>query len=143
MIQLDKSLSANTFAFYPDVEVSSSITELRVSYVQDYNNNSGTFDGTITSKKNWVVGQVSGSELPSPTGQYTLTINELIAGEPLLWGTADIAFGLAETPWGEASAEALGQLLAVERAFLQGDNNPTITRYTSPNETGTYTTYTA
>lgn len=143
MIQLDKSINLNSFAFYPDVEVSASIEELRVEYSQDYNGQSGQFDAALTSKKNWIVGQVSGSSLPSPTGQYTLTIKELTSGAPLVWGTADVLWGLADTRWDEATSEATGQTLAVERAFLTGDNDSTISTYNSPNETGVYSTYTS
>ena len=141
MIQLDKSISTNTFAFYPDS--STTVESLLVEYSQDYNKFSGSFEATIQSKKNWIVGLVSGSELPSPTGQYTLTIKELTLGSAYIWGTTNVAFGAANFTWGDASAELVGDTLAVERAYVQGDNNPTITTYSSPNETGRYTTYTA
>ena len=141
MIQLKKSTATNTLAFYPDVEVSSSITDIRFDYVQDLGKASGSFDGSINSKLNWIVGTVSGSVLPTPSGQYTLTIKELTPGSPLIWGTTDIRWDAADVAWGDASAEAEGQTLAIERAYIEGGNEVSYTTYNSPNETGTYTTY--
>jgi len=141
MIQLKKSTTLNSFAFYPDVTISGSITDIRAEYVQDLDKSSGSFDGSITSKKNWIVGQVSGSLLPIPSGQYTLTIKELVPGNPLVWGTADILWEAADVAWGDASGEAEGQTLAVERAYIEGGNEVSYTTYNSPNENGSYTTY--
>jgi len=141
MIQLKKSTTLNTLAFYPDVEVSSSITDIRFDYVQDLGKATGTFDGSITSKLNWIVGTVSGSDLPTPSGQYTLTIKELIPGAPLIWGTADIRCDAAAYRWDDAGAAAVGQTLAIERAYIEGGNEVSYTTYNSPNESGTYTTY--
>ena len=141
MIQLKKSTTLNSFAFYPDVTISGSIDYIRAEYVQDLDKSSGSFDGSITSKKNWIVGQVSGSLLPPPSGQYTLTIKEFVPGQPLVWGTADVLWEAVDTPWSDASTEEVGQTLAVERAYIEGDNGVPYTTYNSPNENGSYTTY--
>jgi hypothetical protein len=37
MIQLDKSINLNSFAFYPDVEVSASIEEIIVTHLIEFN----------------------------------------------------------------------------------------------------------
>ena len=141
MIQLKKSTTLNSFAFYPDVTISGSIDYIRAEYVQDLDKSSGSFDGSITSKKNWIVGQVSGSLLPTPSGQYTLTIKELTPGNPLVWGTADILWEAADVTWEDSTAEEEGQTLAVERAYIEGGNEVSYTTYNSPNENGSYTTY--
>ena len=141
MIQLKKSTTTNSFAFYPDVEVSSSITSLLVEYEQDLDKSSGRFIGSIIGKKNWIVGQVEGTRVPSPSGQYTLTIKEALPGTALVWGTADIQWQAADVAWADASGTAAGQTLAIERAYIEGDNEATITSYASPNENGSYTTY--
>lgn len=141
MIQLKKSTTLNSVAFYPDVEVSSSISSIRFNYLQDLDKSSGSFDGSITSKLNWIVGQVSGSDLPTPSGQYTLTIKELIPGAPLVWGTTDLRWDAADTRWDEANTAITAQTLAIERAYIEGGNEVSFTTYNSPNESGTYTTY--
>lgn len=143
MIQLKKSGRAtySSFAFYPEVEVSPSVNNLLIEYVQDIDKSSGTFTGVITSKKNWVVGQVEGTRVPSPSGQYTLTIKEALPGTPLIWSTTEIQWEAADFAWADATGTAEGQTLAIERAYVEGDNEATITSYTSPNENGSYTTY--
>ena len=141
MIQLKKSQDTNTFAFYPDVEVDSSINDLSLEYVQDLDKSSGTFFGIITSKKNWVVGQVSGSDLPAPSGQYTLTLKETRPEAPLKWSEAYFQWQAADITWSDAKGRLPGQILAVERAYIEGSNEAEFTTYSSPNETGTYTTY--
>jgi hypothetical protein len=141
MIQLKRSTPTNTFAFYPDIEINSSIENLLVEYVQDLDKSSGTFNAVIIGKKNWIVGTVSGTSVPSPSGQYTLTIKEAQPGTLLTWGTANIEWQAANIYWDDASGAVPGRTLATERAYIEGSNEATITTYTSPNESGTYTTY--
>ena len=141
MIQLKKSTTSNSFAFYPEVEVSSSVDTVRFNYVQDMDKSSGYFDGSITSKLSWVVGTVSGSDLPNPSGQYTLDIYELIQGASQIWNLSEEVFSTSTVVWNEGSADILGQLLTVERSYIEGGNGVTLTTYNSPDETGTYTTY--
>ena len=141
MLKLNKSQSTNTAAIYPEATVSSSVDTLRFNYSQDYDRSSGSFDGTITSKKQWVVASVSGSVVPANTGQYTLDIYELITGAPLIWDLADVVWDLADTTWDAGASDALGQYLATERAYISGSNEDSLTTYYSPNQNGAYTTY--
>lgn len=141
MLKLNKSQSTNTVAIYPEATISSSVDTLRFNYSQDYDRATGSFDGTITSKKQWVVASVSGSVVPANTGQYTLDIYELITGAPLVWDLADVVWDLADTTWDAAASDALGQYLATERAYISGSNEDSLTTYYSPNQNGAYTTY--
>ena len=141
MIQLKKSLTTNTFAFYPDVTISGSVTDLKVSYVQDLDQSTGSFDASIQGKKNWIVGSAAGSDLPIPSGQYTLTIKEITDVVPYRWDTADFRWDAADYRWDDVASEGTGQTLATERAYIEGGNEVSFTTYTSPNESGTYTTY--
>jgi len=141
MIQLKKSLTTNTFAFYPDVTVSGSITDLRVLYVQDLDQSSGSFDADIESKKNWIVGQALGSDLPTPSGQYTLTIKEITDVVPYTFSSADFRWDTAPYRWDNVASSGTGQTLATERAYIEGGNEVSFTTYNSPNESGTYKTY--
>ena len=143
MIQLDKSTETNSFAFYPDVEVSSSVSQLRVFYDQDLGRATGSLVASITSKKNWVVGTIVSADLPNPSGQYTLTIQELTDATTLRWGITDLAWGAVDARWSDsvAGSSGQGQVLATERAYLEGGNGVSYTTYNSPNENGSYTTY--
>ena len=141
MIQLKKSTTLNSFAFYPDVTISGSIDYIRAEYVQDLDKSSGSFDGSITSKKNWIVGQVSGSLLPTPSGQYTLTIKELLQGVAIRWDAADLRWDAVDQRWDNVTETVAGRTLATERAYIEGGNEVSFTTYNSPNESGTYKTY--
>ena len=141
MIQLKKSLTTNTFAFYPDVTVSGSTEDIRLSYIQDLDQSSGSFDAEVIGKKNWVVGTVSGSALPTPSGQYTLTIKELVAGVATTWEAADLRWDAVDQRWDNVIAAVEGRTLATERAYIEGGNEVSFTTYNSPNESGRYKTY--
>ena len=141
MIQLNKSAEDQLVAFYPDVEVSASVDTLYFDYVQDYDQSSGSFEAALLSKKQWLVASVSGSDVPANTGQYTLSIYELLQGTSQFWDTSIEVFDLSTTVWNEGTANLPGQLLAVERSYVSGSNGSSLTTYYSPNENGGYITY--
>lgn len=141
MIQLKKSNTTNTFAFYPDVEVTSSISALEIEYVQDLGKASGSFEANVSSQKNWIVGTVAGSSIPTPSGQYTLTIKRATLLPGLVWGTTNTQWALTDVAWADTTPTVAAETLATERAYIEGGNEVTYTTYNSPNETGTYTTY--
>lgn len=141
MIQLIKSQNINTIAFYPEAPISASIQNIRIYYSQDINLNSGSFDGAIDSKLNWVVASVSGSVVPGPSGQYTLNIYELTSGADLVWSTAEVVWNLANVQWQIGTSEVIGGLIATERAYISGSNESSLTTYLSPGQAGYYITY--
>lgn len=141
MIQLIKAQDINTVAFYPEAPVSASVNAIRIIYSQDINLNTGSFDGTIDSKNNWVVASISGSVIPSGSGQYTLEIYELTEGSPYVWNLANVIWNLANTTWDDAGAEIEGGLIATERAYISGSNESSLTTYLSPGQAGYYITY--
>ena len=141
MIQLNASAEDQLVAIYPEVIVSSSVDSLRFNYVQDYDMSSGSFDGDILSKKQWVVATVSGSVVPAYTGQYTFDIYELIPGAGQVWNLSEEVFSTSTVVWNEGTADLLGQLLTTERGYVVGTNDESITTYNSPNQNGAYTTY--
>jgi hypothetical protein len=141
MIQLNKSQAINKIAFYPEVPVSASVDGIRIYYSQDINLNTGSFDGVITSKLNWVVADVSGSVVPNPSGLYTLNIYELTAGAAYIWNLVNIDWEDAATEWQDAGEEVEGGLIATERAYISGSNESGLTVYLSPGQAGYYITY--
>jgi len=141
MIQLNKSQTINTVAFYPEAPISASVSNVRFYYSQDINRNTGSFEGTVDSKLNWVVTKVSGSDLPSPSGLYTLTVYELLLGSVLVWNTAAENWNAANVLWEVGTSETTGSFLATERAYISGSNESGLTVYLSPGQAGYYITY--
>ena len=143
MLQLNKSQTTNTVAFYPDSPISASVIQVRFSGSQDYDRSPTTFDGTVISNvanTPWVISQVSGSSLPAASGFYTLDVYEL-AIDLLVWNTATIDWEDANTQWQETKSITEFDLLATLRAYNSGSDVPEFTQYVSPNENGAYTTY--
>lgn len=145
MIQLDKSRNQSVVFWPSEASPSGSSTQVTFVYTQDYNQQTGSFTGQIVSRKSWIVATVSGSDLPSPTGLYTLQIRDTSGAlEDLVWNTADLNWEAADTEWNVAqSGTGLGALLTTERAFISGSNEVSLTTYVSPNENARYTTYTS
>jgi hypothetical protein len=141
MIQLNKSTQTNTVAFYPEATISASVDQLFVSYSQDINKNGGSFRADITSKNNWVVATISGSDVPAPSGLYTLQISEIVEGDLLVWNTAAEDWEDVLSTWNSDTFESVGALIATERAYISGSNNLSYSTYLSQDENGFYVTY--
>lgn len=140
MIQFNKSQTINTVAFYPEAPISASVSNVRFYYSQDINRNTGSFEGAVDSKLNWVITKVSGSDLPSPSGLYTLTVYELLA-QALVWNITGEIWSLANVSWDSTTGETTGSFLATERAYISGSNESGLTVYLSPGQAGYYITY--
>jgi hypothetical protein len=144
MLQLSKGLATNIVAFYPDVPISSSVTQIRFSGSQDYDRSSSVFDAVVTSNVDetpYVIAEFSGSLLPSASGLFSYDVFELELGAPLIWNTTNIQWQLANTIWNAAGGTVVGDKLVSLRAFNSGSDVPVFTQYESPNENGTYITY--
>lgn len=146
MLQFNKSLPTNTNAIYLDtVNTGSGYYDSLVAvFSQSYDESNGTFVVTATSipnqYKSWLVFQNTGSLVPSPSGQYDVSIyTNLVI--PATWETVATAWNSYNEIWDEAGEEQPVDLIYSDRAFVSGSNEVSITQYLSPNENGTYTTY--
>ena len=146
MLQFNKSLPTNTNAIYLDtVNTGSGYYDSLVAvFSQSYDESNGTFVVTATSipnqYKSWLVFQNTGSLVPSPSGQYDVSIyTNLVI--PATWQTVATAWNAYNEIWDEAGEEQPITLLYSDREFVSGSNEVSITQYLSPNENGTYTTY--
>jgi hypothetical protein len=73
MLQLNKSQTTNTVAFYPDTPITGSAVSVRFTGSQDYDRHNTEFDGSVISNLNntpWVIAQIAGTTLPSASGIY-------------------------------------------------------------------------
>ena len=146
MLQFDKSISTNSNAVYPEVTASIGTTQLILDFTQSYDKS--TTSGVIANLINtvgplnpWLVFQISGSSVPSPSGQYNVSIYEKTGSIAYTWIAANITWTAANFEWISGSSNAYGNLLSTERAFVSGSNGYNIIQYLSPTNGGTYTTY--
>ena len=145
MIQLNKSAALNTFAFYPDVPVSSSTTLLYADYYQDYNKNSGSLYLQIISNvanTPWVICELPGTSVPSPSGQYTFEFYQTAEGALLPWEQVDTEWNLLNQDWDDVVGIAITDFVSEERAFISGSDVTPVPEYVSSYQPGYYVTYT-
>jgi hypothetical protein len=149
MLQFNKSLPTNTNAIYLDtVNTGSGYYDSLVAvFSQSYDESNGTFVVTATSiptpYNSWLVFQNIGSLVPSPSGQYDVSIYTVSGIIDAVWNQVATSWDSFDTIWVNASEASggLGNKIYSDRAFISGSNEVSITQYLSPNENGTYTTY--
>ena len=150
MLQLTVSSTANSSAVYPDVTASLGTTQVLLEFTQSYDysktdNVIATLINTVSLTNPWLVFQVSGSTLPTASGQYDVNIYQFTTNTSNLgtWATQATQWTLTNILWsgGSGSAYNKTQLLSTERAFISGSNQVSTTTYLSPTNGGTYTTY--
>jgi hypothetical protein len=146
MLQFDKSKTTNSNAAYIDtVNTSSSYyNELILTYSQSLDNSNGTMEVTTVSSPtqytHWLIFQNSGSQVPSPSGQYNI---DLFTGTliPAIWNQVNVAWDSYNEFWDNAGILEPNVLIYSDRAYVSGSNESNIKQYVSPDENGTYITY--
>ena len=149
MLQLNKSQTTNTQALWPDVELLAALSSsvLLLDFTQQYDKSvTNKVSGNIINNPGvngtqYVVFQVAGTNVPSPSGQYEVKAYEGLVGTDLIWEQVAETWGLIDARWNDATGTTRGTLLATERAYVSGSNEQDITQYVSPDENGTYITY--
>lgn len=140
MLKLDKSKAVNNIALHLDTDAS--IDNIIMVYSQSYDLSNGTMDMVVDETKGkYRIGGISGSAIPSPSGQYNIDIFE---GDeiPAVWNQVAVEWDAYNERWDDAGEFGItGSLLRTIRAFISGSNDSSFTDYESPNELGTYTTY--
>ena len=140
MLKLNKSLPTQTLAIHLDTDAS--IPHLVLSYSQSYDLSNGLIDYPVDSiKGQYYIGTISGSQIPSPSGQYNIDVYSGSFGDAI-WSEVAVAFGAYDEEWGSAGGYyPAGTILRTIRAWVSGSNDVSYTNYVSSNELGTYTTY--
>ena len=146
MLQFDKSKITNSNAAYIDtVNTSSSYYDsLIVVYSQSLDNSNGTMEVTTVSSPSaythWLIFQNSGSQVPSPSGQYNI---DVFTGTfvDAIWNQVATPWDSYDEIWDTAGYLEPNVLIYSDRAYVSGSNESSITQYVSPDENGTYITY--
>lgn len=150
MLQLYVSSSTNSSAIYPDVTASLGTTQVILEFTQSYDYSKkgdvvATLINTPSATNPWLVFQVSGSTLPTASGQYNVNVWEFTVNSGSLgtWISQATQWIATNVLWsgGSGSAYNKTQLLSTERAFVSGSNSQPTYTYLSPTDGGTYTTY--
>jgi hypothetical protein len=100
-----------------------------------------TLQNTPTSVTPRLVFSLNRSQLPSYTGNYTISILERVGTDELIWGNVDQTWGEIQAKWSDKTYGGLPQTLDIDRAWVSGSDVPTFTQYSSPDENGAYNIY--
>jgi len=147
MLQLNVSSTTNSSAVYPDATASLGTTQVLLEFTQSYDfstkgNVIANLINTPSATNPWLVFQVSGSTLPTASGQYDVNIWQFTQAATLLtWATQNTLWGSTSNTWDGSGAFVKTQLLSTDRAFISGSNQVSTTTYLLPANGGKYTTY--
>jgi hypothetical protein len=147
MLQLNVSSTTNSSAVYPDVTASLGTTQVLLEFTQSYDfstkgNVIANLINAPSATNPWLVFQVSGSTLPTASGQYNVNIWEFTQAANLLtWSTQNTLWAVTNDTWAGVGGFIKTQLLSTDRAFISGSNQVSTTTYLLPANGGKYTTY--
>ena len=150
MLQLNVSSTANSSAVYPDVTASLGTTQVLLEFTQSYDyskkgNVIATLINTPSLTNPWLVFQVSGSTLPTASGQYDVNIWQFTSSfvGSNTWTNQNTIWTSTAITWNFSGSLVNNKtrLLSTDRAFISGSNQVSTTTYLSPTDGGTYTTY--
>jgi len=146
MLQLNVSSATNSSAVYPDVTASAGTTQVLLEFTQSYDfskkdNVIATLINTPSATNPWLVFQVSGSTLPTASGQYNVDIYQFTQATLGTWQAQATLWNATSNTWEGGGGIVKTTLLSTERAFISGSNQVSTTTYLLPTNGGTYTTY--
>jgi hypothetical protein len=147
MLQFDRSLPTNSNAVYPNTTASAGITTVLLDFTQTLDNSKtnnviANMLNTVGPSNEWLVFQLTGSSVPTASGQYNVDIWEYTASAALnTWSTQNTLWANTSTTWTGVGMPTKLQLLSTERAYISGSNEYSITEYLLPANGGTYATY--
>jgi len=147
MLQLNVSSATNSSAVYPDITASAGTTQVALDFTQSYDfstkaNVIATLINTPSATNPWLVFQVSGSTLPTASGQYNVDIYQFTPASTLgTWQAQATLWNATANTWNGGGNIIKTVLLSTERAFISGSNGVSTTTYLLPTNGGTYTTY--
>ena len=149
MLQLNHSQATNTNAVYPSITASAGTTQVLLDFTQSYDYSTKT--GVIATLANivgpnnpWLVIQLTGSLVPTASGQYDVNIWSYtqVTGGLSTWIAQNTLFGATNELWSAGPGGVIrNTLLSTERAFVSGSNGVSTTTYLLPSNGGKYTTY--
>jgi hypothetical protein len=145
MLQFDRSLGTNSNAVYPNITASLGTTVLLLDFTQSYDSSTtpnvpATLLNTVGPTNEWLVFQLTGSSVPTASGQYNVDIWSASPVSLLgTWATQATIWNATSNTWNGQAGYAKVTLLSTERAYVSGSNEYTITQYLSPTSSRYYT----
>jgi hypothetical protein len=147
MLQLNHSQATNTNAVYPDVLAPVGTQQVLLDFTQSINKNTtpnvvATLANTVSEANPWLVIQLTGSSVPTASGQYDVDIYTFTQSAALgTWQAQATLWGATNNTWAGTGTFVKQTLLSTERAYVSGTNEYSITQYPVPVNGAYYYTY--
>ena len=147
MLQLNHSQATNTNAVYPDVLAPVGTTQVLLDFTQSINKNTtpnviATLANIVSATNPWLVIQLTGSSVPTASGQYDVNIFTFTQSAALgTWGTQATLWNATNNTWAGTGNFVKQTLLSTDRAYVSGSNEYSIVQYQLPTNGGYYYTY--
>ena len=128
MLQFDRSLSTNSNAVYPNITASVGTTVLLLDFTQSYDESTtgdvpATLLNTVGPTNEWLVFQLTGSSVPTASGQYNVAIWSAIQTSALTTqGAQATLWANTNNTWAGNAGYTKNTLLSTERAYVSGSN---------------------
>lgn len=146
MVNFYNYIPTGSYTIYPDQtpeRLGQQDSILKIVLVQDLDQSETEFYGTLinspTEFSPRIIFKALQSQLPEFRGLYTMYTYEGIRTSDV-WNLAAAKWEDCLNDW-DQSIELDLTLLSTDRAYVSGENTPTITQYTGTNQTGAYITY--
>jgi len=148
MLQFSYNQQTNSNAIYPSPETASAnLSSVILDFTSSYDKSTllgavATVLNTTGRSNPWLVFSITGSSVPTASGQYDVNIYEYSAVQTLgTWIAQATKWDATSVKWnGTGGGATRTTKLATERAYVSGSNQADITSYLSPYN-GTYYTY--
>ena len=140
MIQLNHNTSSNTFAILNN----STGSELFVEFIQDYNKEISYGTASIYTQGQYLISNITGSQVPTASGLYTVNFYEFSTSGSLVWSNWSPTWVSLTDSWNSYSGStvtSVGIIIDTERAWVSGSDQTSINYYTSSNDNGQFYTY--
>jgi len=141
MLQLDYN-SNQVIAIIPDSNLDTSSIVLK--FTQDYNKLVTFSSASVSKKGDYLICLITGSQLPTASGLYTVDIYSGVIKNTLTWSEWTPTWTTLTETWPTYSGSIIlttGSLIDVERAWVSGSDEISINFYTSSNDNGQFYTY--
>ena len=134
MLQLNSNTGSNVIAVIPNITGSYSGSVL-VQFTYDYTSQTSSIvPATVITNNNYLIMDITGSNLPTASGLYTVNFYEGTATGTLTWSTWTQVWTTLTSLWPSYSGSVIistGSLIDIERAFVSGSNEVSINQYLS------------
>jgi hypothetical protein len=145
MLQFNRSLPLNSNAVNPLLPAPAGLNAVILDFTQSYD--SSTTPNVVANVINnvgpttpWVIFQLTGSQVPTASGQYEVDIFAATPATPIgTWGNQATLWAQTVQTWDGNTPFIKNQFIASERAFVSGSNGTDITQYLSPTSSRYFT----